>query len=409
MIKKISAVVLALVLCLTVVVMPVSALELNGAKIAYELKWDKATYNPGDNATLSIYVDAEDSLSLGTGAITIAFNSAVIDPADNPINTIREKSTTNADFATFYKKASVNTSYFTAESLMTALKKQNTPEENAKYDTYLKFLMAKDSSGGSHANTGTNKAGYGGDEFDPTVPIVTYTFKISDSVAPGTAVEAAITKGSYSVTPAAQAQTNWKYYTNPHNATTTANIAVADFNATAAVATATIGSAAPTLALTNKNQIKYIKNADDSFKEINVRARASINAAELQALVGVTANDDVELKIVEAGFVYGATVDKATAEGVIAGTPAEGYTKKPVSYIQNNGTEYVFTCVTTGLTTDKIASSDYQALAYIILNVGGTQYTFTYDATVDVSPKALYNGTYARANSTYGWSLTAIA
>ena len=79
MIKKISAIMLALLICLSVMILPTSAaVELGDAQIAIALEWDKPYYNPGDTATLSIYVDAADDLSLYTGAITVGFNSSVI-------------------------------------------------------------------------------------------------------------------------------------------------------------------------------------------------------------------------------------------------------------------------------------------------------------------------------------------
>lgn len=174
--------------------------------------------------------------------------------------------------------------------------------------------------------------------------------------------------------------------------------------------TATVASAAPELDVTAaSNQIRYNKNTDGSFKDFDVRTRATIDAAALQALVGATANDDVELSIVEAGFVYGADIDAATAATVAAGTAVDGYTKTTVSYIQNDGTNYVFTYLVTGLTTENAAASDFEAVGYITLTIDGTNYTFCYDAETAVSPSAMYNSTYARANTTFGWELTAIA
>lgn len=331
MIKKISAILLALVLCLSVVVVPASAaVELGDAQIAFALEWDKEYYSAGDTATLSIYVDAADDLSLATGAITIGLNSATINMADNPIADVKANSTTSDVFASFYKTAEVNTAWFTTATLMSKLTAANTAEENEKYDTYLKFLIAKDSSGGSHENTGVNNAGFGGADFDPTEPIVTYTFVIADGVADGTPVEAAITTGSYSVTPVAQAQTSWKYYSQPGVKTTTANITAANFDASQAVATATIGEAVvpatPLSVAPLKTQIKY----NDIYTDSEGNEVATFNyriIAELDNFYDIytDAADAADISdgngIKEAGFIYnrGSAVDVDKAMDQING------------------------------------------------------------------------------------------
>lgn len=347
------------------------------------------TVSAGEKITVKIYITAKDpEARIAGGAIQLFWNSDVYDFVS------RTYGLSSVDSESLYAVNNTQNSY------VNTVAKFTTTEKSYGWNICGNFQVTN--------KAGTTNANASLIQENAATPFLTVVLKVKEGVADG--ISAPIGVPETSIAPLNTTRQNYTYIQTftAASPTVTQNKQKALYSLDT-IYSVTTGSAAPTLTLSNKNQIKYIKNDDGSFKEINVRARASINAAELQALVGVTANDDVELKIVEAGFVYGATVDKATAEGVIGGTPAEGYTKKPVTYIQNNGTEYVFTCVTTGLTTDKIASSDYQALAYIILNVGGTQYTFTYDATVDVSPKALYNGTYARANSTYGWSLTAIA
>ena len=236
MFKKISAIVLALIVCLSVMILPTTAakVELGDAQIAFALEWDKKFYKPGDTATLSIYVDAADDLSLATGAITVGFNSAVISMDDNPIEDVKASATTSDVFASYYKTADGNLAWFTTATLLSKLQAANTAEENEKFDTYLKFLVAKNTNGGWHENTGVNNAGFNGSDFNPDEPIVTYQLKISESAPLGTPVEAKVTTGSYSVANAAQCQTSWKYYKTPGSGTTTANVAAADFSSTAA-------------------------------------------------------------------------------------------------------------------------------------------------------------------------------
>ena len=71
MVKKISALVLALVLCLSVVVVPASAgVELGDDTFAIALEWDKSSYQAGETAYLSVYADGADDMSFYTGTIT---------------------------------------------------------------------------------------------------------------------------------------------------------------------------------------------------------------------------------------------------------------------------------------------------------------------------------------------------
>ena len=103
MVKKISALFLALVLCLTAMVVPVSALELGDAQIAFELKWDEEYYKAGDTAVLSVYMDAADELSLYTGSFIIGVNSAVFPTDINSQDDLRAGSTTSELFNSYYK------------------------------------------------------------------------------------------------------------------------------------------------------------------------------------------------------------------------------------------------------------------------------------------------------------------
>ena len=239
MVKKISAIFLALVLCLSVMVVPASAtVELGDAQVAFALEWDKEYYSSGDTATLSVYMDAADDLSFYTGNITIGLSEG-ISMDDNPIDDVKANSVTADWFRAYYKGADTNSAWLTTASILTNLKKANTDEENATYTTYLKYQLAKDSAG-THANTGVNNDGFLGSDFVTDEPIVTFSFVVGD-VADGTELKASITKGTYSMTPAATAVTAMKYYKSPGSATTSANLAATAFDNSQAVATATVG------------------------------------------------------------------------------------------------------------------------------------------------------------------------
>lgn len=398
MIKKISALVIALVLCLSVVVMPVSAagVELGSNDIAFALKWDKTSYSAGDTAVLSVYMDARDDLSLFTGSFAIGLNSAVINQTDNPIATVKANATTADWFRAYYKGADTQLSWLSSSVVNTHIKDDNTAEENALYDQYLKFTAAKDTTGGSHANTGVNNAGFGGDEFIANEPIITISFTIASDVPDSTVVRAAITSGSLTASTLNFTQTKWKYYSNPGSATTTTDIygtaasgalEQADTTVANGGTNVTIGAASIISPLSTQIRFNGPENGDTKAP-FDVRTRATVSKADFAELLGVTDLAQFEATAkgkgtaLRVGFVYMADsadgdYDEAAAKAAaIAGEDAPGYKVVDVSYIQRSGDNYVWTCF--------IAGPDYtdgvNALAYIICDGCEPQFK-TVDAT----------------------------
>ena len=224
MVKKISAIFLALVLCLTALIVPVSAsVELGDAQIAFSLEWDKDYYEAGDTAILSVYMDAADDLSLYTGSFLIGLNSTVFSQTDNSQADVRANSTVSDKFGSYWKDGSANISWL-ASTVAPKVTAACTVEENELYDHYLKFTAARNSSG-SHENVANSYAGFGGDEFDPTEPIMTISLVVGD-VPDGTVVNAAIVSGGLTSNPV---QTSWKYFTGA-GANKTGTVAAADFD-----------------------------------------------------------------------------------------------------------------------------------------------------------------------------------
>lgn len=391
MIKKISAVVLALVLCLSVIVVPASAanVELGSSKMAFALEWDKTSYSAGDTAYLSVYMNAAEDLPLFTGSFLIGLNSSVFTQADNPIATVKANATTSDLFASYWKTAETNLSWL-ASSVVTRVQAQNTAEENALFDQYLKFTAAKNASG-THENAGNNKDGFYGSEFNTSEPIMVIALKVSEDVTDGTAVYAAMTSGSITCSPA---QVAWKYYSNPGNATTSANIATADFNVTNTLTSATVGAAASIVKDGGANirfrGIGQNGTAADYKGEFDVRTVATISQADFAANFGTDANA-IE-KITDIGFVYATATnvpafDADTAKAVAEGTAATGYVKKAVSYIQHaaDGEDYRFTCLIRNI-ADADKNETVNALAYVCYD-GNYIY---FDAPVAVSYADLY-------------------
>lgn len=408
MIKKISALVIALVLCLSVVVMPVSAagVELGSNDIAFALEWDKKSYSAGDTAVLSVYMDARDDLSLYTGSFAIGLNSAVINQTDNPIATVKAKATTADWFRKYYKGADTQLSWLSSSVANTHIKDDNTAEENALYDHYLKFTAAKDTAGGSHENTGANNAGFGGDEFIANEPIITISFTIASDVPDSTVVRAAITSGTLTASTLNFTQTKWKYYDNPGSATTTTDIygtaasgALEQADTTVANGgnNVVIGGATTTPVIINplKGQMRYGK-ADGTY---DVRALAYISGEDFDDVFKDKATAEGMIK--EVGFVFarGASITAPSMDEVKAlveeGTAISGYTKKSVSTISTSiaAGKYTIACTVTGIPESAATSEKLIAAAYIVYEVDGeTVYGYISEIQT-INFNALYTST----------------
>lgn len=362
MIKKISAILLALVLCLSVIVVPASAAkaELGDAQMAFSLEWDKDSYKAGETAYLSVYMDAADELSLYTGSFIIGLNSAVFSMDDNAIETVKANSTTSEWFTTYYKEAATNLSWL-ASTVVPKVQAANTEAENALYDMYLKYTVARNGSG-SHENCTNTKDGFHGDEFNPDEPIMTVALVVAADVADGTPVNAAITSGSLTSVPV---QTTWKYYSEPGVATKTANIAAADIDVSKTVVTATVGDAVVDSSIVKfgGNQIRFNGIGADGNgvydKTFDIRTVATIDEADFFALFGADNATDADAaaieKITAVGFVYTTGEFNDADAKAAAGTGASGaYVDAQVKYIQHTGGAYRFTCLTKGIgETDK--------------------------------------------------------
>ena len=242
MIKKISAIVIALVICFSAIVVPTSASELaDGKDVAFELKWDKEFYNPGDTATLSVYMKVTDDMQLGTGSFAIGFNSAQISQADNSVDNIKANAVGSDLWNSFWKEPANSTVSWLAATIVSKVNTANTAEENALYDQYMKIVIARNTASGSHENATDLKYGLPGSDINALEePIITFSYVVSADAPEGTVLNAAITSGTVKSSPA---QTAFKYIKAP-GASTTANVATTAFDVSAAVATASIGEPA---------------------------------------------------------------------------------------------------------------------------------------------------------------------
>lgn len=175
----------------------------------------------------------------------------------------------------------------------------------------------------------------------------------------------------------------------------------------------------PSIITNGKPGIRFEKNADGTYaNKISVRTKAQIAAGDLQGLIGgITDNDAVEKKILEAGFVYIADANgtlNATTAQTVAKTKADGesvdsHIKKSVSYIQYDGTNYSFTCLITPIEQADIATASFNTYAYIVIDVDGdgvaddNEWYFANAEGNAVSAKTLYNNLNDDAWEAYGW------
>ena len=408
MVKKISAIILALVLCLSVVVVPASAnfaddYELPAdARVAFRVELDKTHYSAGDIATVSVYVRANEDYEFGPGAITIGVNTAVFNATDNTNKTIKASATSNEVYNSFYKEAGSSTWSFLTSSTNTNVKKivgANTAEENSLYNAYVKVVVARNMNG-DHYNAAELNNGLPGAEINSCEePFVTFQLKVASDVADGTAVNVAITSGTIA---SSAKQSYFDIFNDPGNSSTKTSTNATTTDMTAGlVADAVIGAASIVNPLRD-GQIRFHKNGTAYAGSFDVRALAVISGDDFDATFTDIAT--AKTMISEIGFVFakGANVTAPSMDAVKAlvenGTAAAGYTKKTVNYISTSVDEgnYVFSCIATDI-PDAEKNNSLVAVGYIAYTVDGETVYAYYPAAQTISFAGLFNTHYADA------------
>lgn len=391
MMKKISALILALVLCLSVVVLPVSAAfpsdyELpEGAKIAFKVELDKEYYKKGDIATVSVYFEADDAMELAGGAFIIGMNSAVFSQADNDKTDIKASAVGSDGFNSFFKvpntvnwswQSSTIAGYIEADAAAT-------DAENAAYDQYLKFLMTKNAQSG-HEYAADTTHGITAAELKGE-PIVQFQLKVSADVERGTKIDIGVPSGSYT-----KGYTYIKYVTNPGTAGNT-DIKSASLVDTTVAATSAMGYE---VLQPLKGQMRYANTEKTMF---DVRALAVIPGNDFITTFGDEAKAKEMIKA--AGFVFaaGSNVAEPSMEAVKAlvenGTEATGYTKTEVTYISRtiDAGNYVFSCLVEDINETEAQTNSLVAVGYIeYVNADGETVYAYYPAAQTIDFAALY-------------------
>lgn len=388
MAKKISAIILALVLCLGVVVIPTAAVEIADAPtngMAVTLEWDKESYMPGDTATLNVYVRADEASGmLMTGYMMVAF--------DNNIDTTSVTMSHSALFESIYKDLNDNYTW-SANTVYSKIQAANTPEENAIYtQNYIRLSIGKN-TGGSHANASDSKLGLPISELNALEePFFSISVKVvgEEGAAP-VKLSAAMPSGMASVV---------TYSTmNYRLVGTTKNVKMATYDYSKAVAEATIGEETPASILKPlKGQMRYANTEKTLF---DVRALAYISGTDFETTFGDKAA--AEAKITEAGFVFAAGSNVAAPEMSVVedivknytdGNGKAGYVKKEIHTISTSikSGDYVLSCMIPDITKEADYNNSLIAVAYIVYTdaESATQYIY-YDAAQTIEFKPLFD------------------
>ena len=388
MIKKISAIVLALVLCLSVVVMPASAADLaSGKKVAFELVLDKEYYSAGDTVTVSVFMFGEPDLELTTGFFAFGCHSDLFDQSVNTNAFVQSGVTMSDRFASYYKDLSGMTwGWQTNATIYNKIVDGNTEEENTLYDQYLKVSLNKLGSNGSHENATAKMNGYLVNDLNEAYANgeATFTFKLKlrDDIPNDTKVNLGITTGLVS-----NGYSTMTYLTAPGTATSTAKANVETMqciNATATIGEATV----PSILKALKGQMRYANTEKTAF---DVRALAYISGEDFTATFGDIPT--AKSMITEAGFVFaagsnvGTTIDQTIVEDIVknytTGNGRDGFLKKEVKNISTSISDgnYVLSCMVPGVTEAADYNNSLIAVAYIVYEDanGESQYIY-YDA-----------------------------
>ena len=394
MIKKISAIVLALVLCLSVVVMPASAYTLGASsEIAYVIELDKDNYEAGENVRVNLYIYGKAGLEFGTGAILVAMNSAVFDMAENDVTDIKATSTSGDAMASWYKDFNAaSIAWLTQANVITNVTNSNTSAENAMFNQYLKIGLAKNTSG-SHANIGSNKNGIPAKDINADseagIPFVSFELKLKDDLADDTAINIGITSGSM-----AKTQTYVNYYKTPGTSQTVVKTTAATSEIVNST-TAKIGAAeVPGLTVAGlKQQIKPGTAEDGTF---SYRVFADLtNFVDIFGDIAGAKGTDDKTYITEAGFIYnkGTAVDAEKAKAQINGGEVtySGKNWQRSAYISSTAVsgKYVMACVVYDI-PDADAGETLSVLAYVKYVQNGVEKVAMCDAYTGTF-ETLYN------------------
>lgn len=411
MIKKISAVVLALVLCLSVVLPALAAPTLSGSEvIGYTVELDKENYAAGDYVLVNVYLTVKDGEEWAAGALALGINSAAFDitETDNTVNKIKANAVGDDTCFSWYKTPATSTVAWQNATVTGKITAANDAAENALYDTYLKIVLARDQASGSHPNAAVMTNGVESAEINAANPFIQFKLKLRDGLADGTPINVGFTTGSVTLK-----HTYLSRLTDVGNSVaneTTNSLTLT--NLSAAADTATIGAAGPAVAF-QKAQVKMALKAgalDTSVADpIQLRVTSVITSADFGAYFANTTTHGTDAAptasaITSVGIVAykGAAADfnEATAKALVTdGTAASNYAAAETDYISNASGDYTFGAIIKGSRADAFAA-DVTFLGFVkYLDASGDAQVIFYDAATTKTITDATVNAYIAANA----------
>ena len=373
--KKFLCLLLSVAMLVSCFAFSVSATPAGGKEVAYKLVADKASYNPGDVVTFSLYVDvANPAQPYGAGAFYFSYDNTVFS------STVSNRTFYN-EFATVYKAGGAVTSSATVHNaIKTAL---DTTGESALYNA--SFVVA----GIWDATCGIPSAD--GIALTPGALQMTFQMKVLDTVAPGTTSSVAITQGAIN-TPA-------RMYLKHADGT---KVDSANYDLTQATAAVNIAAAGPAVAK-HKAHVKMTPNSANTVEDaFSFRVTSVITDADWDSYFANSADASATTNAIKSvGFVaYKGTTgfNLDTAKAVAQGTPVAGYDVATTDYIQkvDDASDAYFGCrlnITSAATRSDVT---YVAFVEYVDGTGATAYAFS-----EAEQPALLNTNYDDIVSKY--------
>ena len=370
--KKLLSVALALVMVLGCLSVMASAVTTNGV-IEISVAPKEATYSKGDIVTFEVFYE-ESSETEGLGAptsIAFGYDSSVFEPIED-LSTVKTVAETNTFIYTGYAiEDNITPSISSA-----VVKSGGSAVDTAKgWDSYIMFKVAGNGFDSYQTKTASFafKLKVRADANDAG----SYTVGISDYALNREDVNINDPYGGIYGT-----DTGAFGFSNPKMFSTVDGTVV-------------VPAAATSILKYSKSQIRFkgitATSGPSTYQgTFDVRTVAKISQADF--LATFTSEENAKAKITDFGFVYAAkskvaSFDLATAKAVAEGTPATGYVKAPVTYMQHtaDGADYIFTCLITPI-PDADKTDGVNCLAYVCFD-GNYIY---FDAAESVDYSTLY-------------------
>lgn len=386
MVKKISAIILALALCLSVAVIPTTAAGFDsdyqfaeGIGTAFKLELDKQYYNPGDIVTVSVYARfADESREVKGGTLMFGVNSAQFDVTDS-FNKEISTATANATWESYWKSpASTQFAWQSNQNIINRVLGACTTDAGV-YDKLLKVSLAQDANKALDMTHGLPAADLNA---DPD-PLLTFQLKLRNDLPEGTQIKIGIPTGAVFAVPA---QVTLQFFLNPGVASTARADAASTYDITDTVPQASIGTPAPAgpVVAKSKAEVKMTPNSPTTVEDaFQFRVTSVITDADWDTYFANTAAGGNNA-ITKLGFVaYKGTdgFDLETAKSVAKGGTVAGYDKAETTYVQkaDDSSDAYFGAIIQITSAETRSDATYIAYVEYTDAEGATQYAF-YDA-----------------------------